>query len=61
MRFRRMDRDAVRSLELPEDELLVPLGGANTAGVFPWASYLSLAAFSTPNCGRGMLSNRNAT
>ena len=34
VRFRRMGRDAVRPLELPEDELLILLGDAVAAGVF---------------------------
>ncbi|MGB7125839.1 MAG: hypothetical protein WBD42_03295 [Methylovirgula sp.] len=34
VRFRRMGRDAVRPLELPEDELLILLGDAIAAGVF---------------------------
>lgn len=40
VRFRRMGRDAVRPLELPEDELLVLLGDAIARGVFS-ASFLS--------------------
>jgi hypothetical protein len=34
VRFRRMGRDAVRPLELPEGELLILLGDAIAAGVF---------------------------
>jgi hypothetical protein len=33
VRFRHMDRDAVRPLELPEDEFLILLGGAIAADV----------------------------
>lgn len=34
IRFRRMGREAVKALELPEDELLILLGDAIAAGVF---------------------------
>jgi hypothetical protein len=34
VRFRRVDRDVVRPLELPEDEFLIRLGDAIAADVF---------------------------
>lgn len=34
VRFRRMGREAVKALELPEDELLILIGDAAAAGVF---------------------------
>jgi hypothetical protein len=44
VRFRRMGRDAVRPLELPEDELLILLGDAIAAGVFSAAFLIDLRA-----------------
>jgi hypothetical protein len=44
VRFRRMGRDAVRPLELPEDELLILLGDAIAAGVFSKGFLIDLRA-----------------
>jgi hypothetical protein len=47
MRFRHVDRDAVRPLELPEDDFLIQLGDAIVADVFStrFADDLSVTLF----------------
>ncbi len=46
-RFRCVDRDVVRPLELPEEEFLIPLGDAIAADVFSarFADDLSVTLF----------------
>lgn len=44
IRFRRMGREAVKALELPEDELVILLGDAIAAGVFSQSFLCELRA-----------------